>query len=134
MAVIPIDRVLESLVDSLLVDPNSAAVSKSLSKICTNYTSEYEATIQKRILPALNVERNYTIDFGTPLSREDTKYRIFSAPGFTQQDTNDVPRACFLEETPGSSSGIEFISVISATRSYESIPRISIIEIGRAHV
>lgn len=92
--------------------------------------SDAVATIQKRILPALNVERNYTIDFGTPLSREDTKYRIFSAPGFTQRDTNSVVRTCFLEETPGSSSGIESISVITAPASYESIPRIAILGDG----
>ena len=92
--------------------------------------SDAVATIQKRILPALNAERNYTIDFGTPLSREDTKYRIFSAPGFTQRDINNVVRTCFFEETPGSSSGIESISVIAAPASYESIPRIAILGDG----
>lgn len=92
--------------------------------------SDAVATIQKRILPALNAERNYTIDFGTPLSREDTKYRIFSAPGFTQRDINNVVRTCFFEETPGSSSGIESISVIAAPTSYESIPRIAILGDG----
>lgn len=99
------------------------------SDISISY-SDAAVTIQKRITPALNTPRNYTFDYGTALSREDTKYRIFSAPGFTQRDKDDVVRTCFFEETPGSSSGVESISVISATNSYESKPSIQIIGDG----
>jgi len=99
------------------------------SDISISY-SDAAVTIQKRIIPALNTFRNYTFDFGTALSREDTKYRIFSAPGFTQRDKDDVVRTCFLEETPGSSSGIESISVISSKNLYETTPEIRIIGDG----
>lgn len=85
-----------------------------------------ECVIEKRIVPALGVARNYVVDFGVPLSKEDSKYRLFSSPGFTQFDDNGILRTCFIEETPGSSSGVESISVIAATGTYENTPRIVI--------
>jgi hypothetical protein len=102
------------------IDDSSAAISYS----------EADCTIQKRLLPALNASRNYTVNFGVPLAREDSKYKIFSTPGYTQYDEEGALRTCFLEETPGSSSGIESISVISATGSYESTPSITILGDG----
>jgi hypothetical protein len=99
------------------------------SEVSISY-SDAEITIQKRLLPTLNTIRNYTLNFGTQLAREDTRYKIFSAPGYTQFDDNDVLRTCFLEETPGSSSGIEGISVTAAPGVYEEIPVIEIIGDG----
>ncbi len=88
--------------------------------------SNASVTIQKRMIPVFNVSRNYTLNFGTSLSREDSKYKIFSAPGYSDRDSNDVARTCFLEETPGSSSGIEKITIIAATNLYEETPSIQI--------
>jgi len=99
------------------------------SDLSINY-SDADCTLQKRIVPALNVARNYELNFGVPLSREDSKYKIFSSPGYTQYDTDGNLRTCFLEETPGSSSGIESISVISAISNYESVPSIQIVGDG----
>ena len=99
------------------------------SEISISY-SDASCTIQKRILPTLNTGKNYTVDYGTPLAREDTKFKIFSAPGYTQLDDNGVLRTCFLEETPGSSSGVESISVVAAPNVYERIPTIEIVGDG----
>ncbi len=99
------------------------------SEISISY-SDATCTIQKRILPTLNTGKNYTIDYGTPLAREDTKFKIFSAPGYTQLDDNGVLRTCFLEETPGSSSGVESISVVTAPNVYERVPTIEIVGDG----
>jgi hypothetical protein len=99
------------------------------SDLAINY-SDASVVLQKKIVPALNAARNYVLNFGVPLSREDSKYKIFSAPGYTQYDTEGNLRTCFLEETPGSSSGIETISVISAISDYESIPSIQIVGDG----
>lgn len=99
------------------------------SEISISY-SDADVTIQKRLLPTLNTTRNYTLNFGTQLAREDTRYKIFSAPGYTQYDDNDILRTCFLEETPGSSSGIEGISVTAAPKVYEEMPIIEIIGDG----
>lgn len=92
--------------------------------------SDAECVIQKRIVPALGSSRNYVLNYSVPLSREDSKYRISSAPGYTQYDDDGNLRTCFLEETPGSSSGVESISVISATGTYESTPTIKIVGDG----
>ena len=95
------------------------------SNLAINH-SDAESTIEKRIVPALNVLRNYVLNYGTALAREDSKYRISSSPAYTQYDVDGALRNCFLEETPGSSSGIESISVVTATNTYESVPSILI--------
>lgn len=95
------------------------------SNLAINH-SDAESTIEKRIIPALGVSRNYVLNYGTALAREDSKYRISSSPAYTQYDDDGALRSCFLEETPGSSSGIESISVVTATNTYESVPSILI--------
>jgi hypothetical protein len=88
--------------------------------------SDAVTVIEKRIVPQLGASRNYTLDFGTPISREDPSYRIYSTPAFGQFDADGVLRKCFFEETPGSSSGVESITINSATGSYLTAPTISI--------
>lgn len=88
--------------------------------------NDIECLIEKRLIPQVGAARNYTINYGTSLSRENPQYRLYSTPAFTQFDTEAVLRDCFLEETPGSSSGIENIAVLSATSSYETVPTIVI--------
>jgi hypothetical protein len=75
--------------------------------------SDAVATITKRLEPVYGVSRNYTLNYGTPISREDPNYRIYSTPAFTQYDNNGILRQCFFEEVPGSSGGIDSITVIA---------------------
>ena len=86
--------------------------------------SDAVTVIEKRITPQVGAARNYTLDFGTPISREDPSYRIYSTPAFRQFDADGVLRKCFFEETPGSSSGIESVEIVSATGSYLTAPTI----------
>lgn len=95
------------------------------SEISINY-SDAVATITKRLIPQVGASRNYTLNFGTALSREDPKYRIFASPAFNQFDDDGVLRKCFFEETPGTSSGIESITILSAPGEYLTPPTISI--------
>ena len=88
--------------------------------------SDAVTVIEKRLIPQVGAARNYTLDFGTPISREDPSYRIYSTPAFKQYDADGVLRKCFFEETPGSSSGVESITINSATGSYLTAPTISI--------
>lgn len=81
------------------------------SEISIEY-SDAVATITKRLEPVYGVSRNYTLNFGTPISREDPNYRIYSTPAFTQYDNNAILRQCFLEEVVGASNGIDSINVI----------------------
>ena len=88
--------------------------------------SDAVAVIEKRLIPQIGASRNYTLDFGTPISREDPSYKIYSTPAFRQYDADAVLRKCFLEETPGTSSGVESIEIVSATGSYLTAPTIAI--------
>ncbi len=92
--------------------------------------SDAIATIEKRLVPQVGASRNYTLNFGVSLSREDPKYRIYSTPAFTKYDSEGALRKCFFEETPGTSSGIEAIEIIAAPTSYLSPPTISIVGDG----
>jgi hypothetical protein len=88
--------------------------------------SDAVAVIEKRLIPQVGTARNYTLDFGTSISREDPSYRIYSSPAFRQFDADGVLRKCFFEETPGSSSGIESIEIVNAPGNYLTAPTISI--------
>lgn len=88
--------------------------------------SDAITTIEKRITPQVGAARNYTLNFGTPISREDPKHRIYSTPSFEQYDNEAVLRDCFLEETTGSSSGVDSISVLQSATGYVTTPTIVI--------
>jgi hypothetical protein len=83
--------------------------------------SDAVTLIEKRFIPQVGAARNYTIDFGTSISREDPSYRIYSTPAFRQYDSEAVLRKCFFEETEGTSSGVESIDIVAGTTqsSYE---------------
>jgi hypothetical protein len=83
--------------------------------------SDAVTLIEKRFIPQVGAARNYTIDFGTSISREDPSYRIYSTPAFRQYDSEGVLRKCFFEETEGTSSGVESIDIVAGTTqsSYE---------------
>lgn len=99
------------------------------SNISISY-SDAIATIEKRLIPQVGAARNYTLNFGTSLSREDPKYRVYSTPAFTKYDSEGALRKCFFEETPGTSSGIEAIEIVAAPTSYLSPPTLSIVGDG----
>lgn len=95
------------------------------SQVAISY-SDAVVTIEKRITPQVGASRNYTLNYGTTISREDPKHRIYSTPAFTQYDSEAVLRDCFFEETPGTSSGIESIEIVAATNNYLSTPTLVI--------
>lgn len=88
--------------------------------------SDAVAVIEKRLVPQVGTARNYTLDYSTPISREDPSYRIYSTPAYRQYDGDGVLRKCFIEETPGTSSGIESIEIVAAPGSYLTTPTLVI--------
>jgi len=93
--------------------------------------SSLDLYIQKRIPVVLGEFRDYTLEYGTPLSRGSTvDQRMYSAPGFTQFDKNSVLRTCFLEEVPDSFSGIEEVEVVETGRNYTSVPTLTVLGDG----
>lgn len=120
------DRELDNFNSKFKISKLLRAIDDSEQSI--NY-SDAECLIEKQLVPQVGASRNYTLNFGTSLSREDPKYRIFSAPAFKMYENfeeSPVLRNCFFEETPGSSSGIESVEVLEAPNSYETIPTITI--------
>lgn len=103
-----------------------------LSKLLRNIDDSEESIlysdaitlIEKRVIPQVGATRNYTFDFGTPISREDPSYKIYSTPAFKQYDSEFVLRKCFFEETPGSSSGVETVEIVDAPGNYLTTPTI----------
>lgn len=91
------------------------------SQISISY-SDAVSVIEKKFVPQVGTSRNYVLNYGTALSREDPKHRIYSAPTFVTYDKDFVLRECFFDETPGTSSGIESVTIISATNNYLSTP------------
>ena len=93
--------------------------------------SSLDVYIQKRVPVTLGVSKDYILEFGTPLSRGSTiDQKMYSSPGFTQFDQNDVLRTCFLEEVPDSFSGIEEVEVVEAGRNYTSTPTLTVLGDG----
>jgi hypothetical protein len=89
--------------------------------------SDAEVVIEKRLIPQIGAARNYTLDYGTELSREDPKFKISSTPAFKQFDNEGVVRSCFFEEVPGTSSGVEAVRIVTAPRTdYLTAPTIVI--------
>jgi hypothetical protein len=130
---------IKSLVRDAIVSYNSTYLNDFNSKFklsrllrsiddCEQSISYSDATviIEKHIIPQVGTARNYTLDYATPISREDPKHRIYSSPAFTQYDKEAVIRDCFLEETPGSSSGIDSIEVLSSGSGYLTTPTLVI--------
>jgi hypothetical protein len=130
---------IKSLVRTAIVDYNNTDLNDfnskfKLSKLLRSIDdaeqsisySDAVTVIEKRIIPQVGAARNYTLNYSTPISREDPKYRIYSTPAFKQYDKEAVLRDCFLEETPGSSSGIDSISVLTSGTGYLSAPTLVI--------
>lgn len=88
--------------------------------------SDAVVTITKKLEPVIGVSRNYTLNFGTSISRDDPHHKIFSTPAFRQYDTDGVLRQCFFEEVPGKSTGVESVAVVYAPSYYEELPDIII--------
>lgn len=88
--------------------------------------SDAVSVIEKRLVPQVGTARNYTLDYSTPISREDPSYRIYSTPAYRQYDADGVLRKCFIEETPGTSSGVESVEIVAAPGSYLTTPTLVI--------
>lgn len=86
--------------------------------------------LQKRFDPVFNAEISYTLDYGIPLQIGTGQDKVYSSPTFEQSDQTGVPRQCFIEEVPLSSTGVESISVVTPGSGYTSAPKITILGDG----
>ena len=88
--------------------------------------SSVKVTVQKRLDLSLNTATNYEANFNMPLYRGflDDKFNIF--PSINITDLEGIPRSVYIEDTPGSLTGVDSISVLTPGLNYSSEPTVTI--------
>ena len=87
--------------------------------------SETNVKLQKRVVPELGTNANYTVNFGVPLKRGTLTDRLTTTE-FAVLDSANVRRTAIIEEVPQSFTGISSIEITNAGYGYTSIPTITI--------
>jgi hypothetical protein len=96
-------------------------------------TNDASIVLQKRFTPDLINSTTYTFNFGTSLKKDIFSKSISVTPSFQYIDTKNnsvVRNEVYLEETPSSTSVIDYISIINPGFSYTSTPTVTIIGDG----
>jgi len=73
--------------------------------------SDMNVIVEKQLDIQPGVQHNYEIDFGCSLHHGSITERLYVTPAFNMNDGFGVSRLSYLEETPGSESGIYQINV-----------------------
>jgi hypothetical protein len=81
--------------------------------------------LQKRIVPELNTNANYTVNFGVPLKRGGILNRLTS-PEFISNDSAGEQRTTIIEEVPQSFTGISSIEIVNPGYGYTTAPTVTI--------
>ncbi len=115
--------------ESTLVIPNFVASINSLdSSIITNQQKVY---LQKRFLPELKTELNYTLDFGVPIKRDIFGKSIIMSPSIQYYDQINVLRGeVLVEQVPASTTSIESVEILNPGFNYTEIPTVTIVGDG----
>ena len=87
--------------------------------------SRTDVSLQKRFTPTLNVSKNYTINFNSPLRRGTINNKLVSS-AFNVLDINGIERQVQFEEIPQSFSGISYFNVTNPGTGYTSPPTVTI--------
>jgi hypothetical protein len=87
--------------------------------------SRTDVSLQKRFTPTLNVSKNYTINFNSPLRRGTINNKLVSS-AFNVLDINGVERQVQFEEIPQSFSGISYFNVTNPGTGYVVPPTVTI--------
>ncbi len=110
---------------------NSTFISSKLQEYLINVDNnaingvEIDVRVEKRIIPELNVNKTYEIDFDIPLYRGTILNRLVSSE-FVISDSFGVNRNSIIEEVPESYTGISSILVTNAGYNYTSTPTVTI--------
>jgi len=87
--------------------------------------SETLTRLQKRIIPELNINANYVVNFGVELKRGTLADRLTSSE-FVVLDSTNVRRIAIVEEVPQSFTGVSSIEIFNAGYGFTSIPTVTI--------
>lgn len=91
--------------------------------------SDIQIYLQKR-LPIVTGTTKYQIKFNAPLKKGDAIEKLYSYPQVGINDVTNVTRNLFIEEVPGSYTGISSVEIISGGINYDVAPTIRIVGDG----
>jgi len=93
-------------------------------------SNDVEVKIEKRLIPALGVSRNYEIKYYTELKRSTGADRISSGPAYTAYDNEGILREFYFEEIPLSSTGVSSVNIVLGGSNLTEAPRLDVIGDG----
>ena len=108
----------------------SAVISNILGADSSITGNALKITLQKRIVPTLNFNSNYTMYFNTAIKKGSIGEKVYSYPEVSVLDSNGISRNVVFEETPFSDTGIASVSVVNPGSGYTSLPTITILGDG----
>lgn len=88
--------------------------------------SDIDVYMQKRVMLDINIAKNYSLLFNTPLRKGDYDEKITSFPQISVRDIEGIPRSVFFEETPLAFTGVDSISIINPGKGYDTAPKVTI--------
>ena len=86
---------------------------------------DMDVILEKRTTVVPQVQKTYQINFNTDLRRGSSTNKIYMSPSFSTFDGFGNLQQCFIEETPGSSSGINGVLIQLPGTNYTN-PEITI--------
>lgn len=92
--------------------------------------SDIYVYMQRRIPITVNLMKNYTVKFNSPLRKGDYVEKLYTYPQIKVADKNQLLRDVFFEEVPESFTGVDSIEVINAGVNYETAPTITVVGDG----
>lgn len=98
------------------------AVDDSLSAIIGSDTT---VRLEKRIVPTLNVQTTYVVNFATELHHAPIQ-RALKSTAFSVYDSSNILRTAYIEEAFNSSTGVDSITITNAGYGYTEAPTITI--------
>lgn len=88
--------------------------------------SDIDVYLQKQFPVVIEQSTNYQIKFNAPLAKGDFYNKLGSFPQIRVFDINNSLREVFMEEIPGSYTGVDAINVLNPGRNYTSVPTVTI--------
>ena len=115
--------------NSIFVDSNvQNYIDRAHNSIIGSYIN---ITTQKRVTITKNQNRSYSVDFQHRLHRGSIDDKLSVYPSLGIFDNQGIYRDIFIEDTPNSLTGVDFIEVLNPGTGYSSTPTITILGDGR---
>ena len=92
-------------------------------------SSDYDLSIQKKILPVSSVPTTYVLNYNTPLQKGQFLTGVTSSPSMQFVDPlnpSNIIDGVYMEEVPINSNGVDSITILNPGNNYQVIPTVTI--------